>query len=76
MIDAPHLQTLADSARLTQGPLHWMIGVHGLYVYGGLLKRIFDETSTVALGDVDVIVLDEKIMHDMTTRFGIVFRKV
>lgn len=76
MIGAQHLQTLADSERLPQGLLHWMIGVHNLYVYGGLLKRIIDETSTVPLGDVDVIAVDENIIQDITERFGIVFRKV
>lgn len=76
MISAPHLQTLADSERLPQGLLHWMIGVHGLYVYGGLLKRIIDSASTVPLGDVDVIALDATLMEVMTERFGIVFRRV
>lgn len=76
MTVGPHLATLAESERLPQGLLHWMINVHGLYIYGGLLKRIIDETSTVPLGDVDVIALDAKVMHVMTERFGIVFRKV
>ncbi|WP_296000044.1 hypothetical protein [Rugamonas sp.] len=72
----PHLATLAESERLPQGLLHWMINVHGLYIYGGLLKRIIDETSSVPLGDVDVIALDAKVMQVMTERFGIVFRRV
>jgi hypothetical protein len=76
MISAQHLQTLADAERLPQGLLHWLIGVHNLYIYGGLLKRIIDQTSTVPLGDVDVIALDAKVMQVMTERFGIVFRKV
>jgi len=71
-----HLATLADSGRLPQGLLHWMIGVHGLYIYGGLLKKIIDPASTVPLGDVDVIALDAKVMKVMTERFGIVFRRV
>ncbi|MBB3223470.1 hypothetical protein [Pseudoduganella umbonata] len=53
-----------------------MIGVHGLYIYGGLLKRIIDPASTAPLGDVDVIALDAKVMAVMTERFGIVFRRV
>lgn len=76
MISAPHLATLADAERLPPGLLHWLIGVHNLYIYGGLLKRIIDQTSTVPLGDVDVIALDAKVMQVMTERFGIVFRKV
>lgn len=76
MISAPHLATLADAERLPRGLLHWMIGIHGLYIYGGLLKRIIDPASTVPLGDVDVIALDAKVMEVMTERFGIVFRKV
>lgn len=76
MATGPHLVALADSERLPQGLLHWMIGVHGLYIYGGLLKRIIDPTSTVPLGDVDVIALDAKVMEVMTERFGIVFRPV
>jgi hypothetical protein len=76
MTTGPHLVALADSVRLPQGLLHWMIGVHALYVYGGLLKRIIDPTSTVPLGDVDVIALDAKVMGVMTERFGIVFRRV
>jgi hypothetical protein len=40
MITWPHLAALTDSEQLPQGLLHWMIGVHGLYIYGGLLKRI------------------------------------
>jgi hypothetical protein len=76
MATGAHLVALADSERLPQGLLHWMIGVHGLYIYGGLLKRIIDPTSTVPLGDVDVIALDAKVMEVMTERFGIVFRPV
>ena len=76
MTTGPHLVALADSERLPQGLLHWMIGVHGLYIYGGLLKRIIDPASTVPLGDVDVIALDAKFMEVMTERFGIVFRRV
>lgn len=72
----PHLAALADSERLPQGLLHWMIGVRGLYIYGGLLKRIIDPASTVPLGDVDVIALDAKVMEVMTERFGIFFRRV
>ena len=72
----PHLASLAVSERLPQGLLHWMIGVHGLYIYGGLLKRIIDPASTVPLGDVDVIALDAKVMEVMTERFGIAFRPV
>jgi hypothetical protein len=72
----PHLTALADSEQLPQGLLHWMIGVQGLYIYGGLLKRIIDRASTVPLGDVDVIALDIKVMEIMTARFGIVFRRV
>lgn len=72
----PHLASLADSERLPRGLLHWMIGTHGLYIYGGLLKRIVDPASTVPLGDVDVIALDTKVMKVMTERFGIVFRRV
>ena len=76
MTTGPHLAALADSERLPQGLLHWMIGTHGLYIYGGLLKRIIDPVSTVPLGDVDVIALDAKVMEVMTERFGIVFRRV
>lgn len=76
MISEPHLETLADSERLPQGLLRWLIGIHNLYIYGGLLKRIIDPTSTVPLGDVDVIALDATVMQGMTERFGIVFRKV
>jgi len=72
----PHLAALADSVRLPRGLLHWMIGTHDLYIYGGLLKRIIDPASTVPLGDVDVITLDAKVMEAMTERFGIVFRRV
>ena len=71
-----HLAALADAERLPQALLHWMIGVHGLYIYGGLLKRIVDPASTVPLGDVDVIALDAKVMEIMTERFGIIFRRV
>jgi len=76
MTTGPHIVALADSERLPQGLLHWMISVHGLYIYGGLLKKIIDPTSTVPLGDVDVIALDAKVMEVMTDRFGIVFRRV
>lgn len=76
MTTAPRLAALAAAERLPQGLLHWMIGVHGLYIYGGLLKRIIDPASTVPLGDVDVIALDAKVMAVMTARFGIVFRPV
>jgi len=76
MIAAPHLAALAASEGLPQGLLHWMIGVHDLYIYGGLLKRIIDPASAVPLGDMDVIALDTKVMEAMTERFGIVFRRV
>ena len=76
MFDPQRLQALADAERLPQGLLYWLIGVHNLYIYGGLLKKIIDPTSAVPLGDVDVIALDAKVMHVMTERFGIVFRKV
>ena len=76
MFDQERLQALADAERLPPGLLHWLVGVHYLYIYGGLLKKIIDPTSTVPLGDVDVITLDAKVMHIMTERFGIVFRKV
>lgn len=76
MTTAPHLAALAASERLPQGLLHWMIGVHDLYIYGGLLKRIIDPASTVPLGDMDVIALDARVMKAMTKRFGIVFRRV
>ncbi len=58
MTSSQHLKTLADAERLPQGLPHWLIGVQNLYVYGGLLKRIVDQTSTVPLGGVDVIALD------------------
>jgi hypothetical protein len=70
----PDLAALGAAERLPKGLLHWMIGVPGLYIYGGLLKRIIDPASTVPLGDVDVIALDTKIMEVMTER--IVFRRV
>jgi hypothetical protein len=76
MITWPHLAALADSERLPRGLLHWMTGTHGLYIYGGLLKRIVDPASAVPLGDVDVIALDAKVIEVITTRFGIVFRRV
>lgn len=76
MITWPHLAALADSERLPQGLLHWMIGAHGLYIYGGLLKRIVNPASAIPLGDVDVIALDTKLMEVMTARFGIIFRRV
>jgi len=76
MITGPHLASIADSERLPQGLVHWMIGVHGLYIYGGLLKRIIDPASVVPLGDVDAIALDAKVMEVMAARFGIVFRRV
>ena len=76
MTTGPHLVTLADSERLPQGLLHWMIGVHGLYIYGGMLKRIIDPASNVPLGDVDVIALDANVMNVMTELFGIIFRRV
>lgn len=73
---AVHLAALTASERLLSGLLHWMIGVHCLYIYGGLLKRIIDPASTVPLGDLDVIALDANVMDVMTERFGIVFRRV
>jgi hypothetical protein len=76
MTTGPHLAALTDSECLPQGLLQWMIGTYGLYIYGGLLKRIIDPASTVPLGDVDVIALDAKVMEIMTERFGIVFRRV
>lgn len=76
MITWPHLASLADSERLPQGLLHWMTGTNGLYIYGGLLKRIVDPASAVPLGDVDVIALNAKVMEVMTARFGIIFRRV
>jgi hypothetical protein len=76
MTTGPYLAALAAAEQLPQGLLHWMIGVHGLYIYGGLLKRIINPTSTIPLGDVDVIALDVKVMEVMTERFGIVFRRV
>jgi len=76
MITWWHLTALADSEGLPHGLLHWMFGIQGLYIYGGLLKRIIDPTSAIPLGDVDVIALDTKVMENMTARFGIVFRQV
>lgn len=76
MITGPHLAALADSEGLPQGLLSWMVGVEGLYIYGGLLKRIIDPASTVPLGDVDVIALDASVMDAMAEWFGIVFRRV
>lgn len=76
MTAASCLAALAAAERLPQGLLHWMIGVHGLYIYGGLLKKIIDPTSTVPIGDMDVIALDAKVMEVMNERFGIVFRRV
>jgi hypothetical protein len=72
----PHLASLADSEGLPHGLLHWMMSVQGLYIYGGVLKRIIDPASIVPLGDVDVIALDASVMEVMTERFGIVFRRV
>jgi hypothetical protein len=76
MITWTHLDAMADAERLPYGLLHWMVGFHGLYIYGGLLKRIIYPASDVSLGDVDVIALDAKVMGVMTARFGIVFRRV
>ena len=76
MIAGPPLSALADSEGLPQELLQWMMGTEGLYVYGGVLKRIIDPASTVPLGDVDVIALDAIVMEFMTERFGIVFRRV
>jgi len=76
LITWPDLAALSDSERLPQGLLHWMTCINGLYIYGGLLKRIIYPASAVPLGDVDVIALDAKVMEIMTTRFGIVFRRV
>lgn len=73
---ATHLAALADIEGIPQGLLQWMIGVPGLYIYGGVLKRIIDPTSTVPVGDLDVIVLDASVMATMAERFGIVFRLV
>jgi len=76
MTTGPHLGALAASERLPQGLLHWMIGVHNLYIYGGLLRRIIDPAAAAPLGDLDMIALDAKLMEVMTERFGIVFRRV
>lgn len=76
MTTGRYLAALAAAERLPQGLLHWMIDAPGLYIYGGLLKRIIDPASTVPLGDVDVIALNVKVMEVMTERFGIVFRRV
>jgi hypothetical protein len=76
MISGPHLAALADFEGLPQGLLQWMMGAQGLYIYGGVLKRIVDPASTVRVGDVDVIALDGSVMGVMTERFGIVFRRV
>lgn len=76
MIAGPHLASLADSEGLPQGLLEWMTGAQGLYIYGGVLKRIVDPASTARLGDVDVIALDAGVMQVMAERFGIVFRRV
>lgn len=76
MIDGPHLAELADAEGLAQGLLEWMMGAQGLYIYGGVLKRIVDPASTVPLGDVDLIALDASVMGIMTERFGILFRRV
>ncbi len=72
---APHA-ALADADGFPQGLLQWMIGIRGLYIYGGVLKRIIDPTSTVQVGDLDVIALDASVMAAMAERFGIVFRRV
>jgi len=72
----PHLAALATAEGLPHGLLQWMIGVPGLYIYGGLLKRIIDPPSTVPLGDLDVIALDASVMDTMAERFGIVFLQV
>ena len=76
MLAGPHLASLAESEGLPPGLLDWMMGVQGLYIYGGVLKRIIDPSSTVHLGDVDVIALDASAMQVMNERFGIVFRRV
>jgi hypothetical protein len=76
MATGPHLAALEASEGLPQGLLSWMMGVQGLYIYGGVLKRIIDPASTVPLGDVDVIALDASVMGFMTERFRIVFRRV
>jgi hypothetical protein len=76
MIAGLPLSALADFEGLPQGLLQWMMGAQGLYIYGGVLKRIIDPASTVPLGDVDVIALDASVMEFMTERFGIVFRRV
>jgi hypothetical protein len=76
MSTGPYLAALADAEGLPHGLLHWMIGVQGVYVYGGLLKRIIDPASTVPLGDLDVIALDASVIDIMAERFGIVFLRV
>lgn len=73
---AGHLAALADAEGLPQGLLQWMMGAEGLYIYGGVLKRIIDPASTARLGDVDVIALDAGVMGVMIERFRIVFRRV
>lgn len=73
---ATHIAGLADIEGFPQGLLQWMIGVPGLYIYGGFLKRIIDPASTVPVGDVDVIALDTGVMAAMAERFAIVFRRV
>jgi hypothetical protein len=73
---ATHLAALAASEGLPQGLLQWMIGVPGLYIYGGVLKRIIDPASTVTVRDVDVIALDASVMATMAEWFGVVFRRV
>ena len=73
---APQLAALADADGFPQGLLQWMIGIPGLYIYGGVLKRIIDPASTVPVGDLDVIALNASVMAAMAERFGIVFRRV
>jgi hypothetical protein len=73
---APYLAILADADGFPQGLLQWMIGIPGLYIYGGFLKRIIDPASTVPVSDLDVIALDASVMVTMAEQFGIVFRRV
>lgn len=73
---ASHLAGLANIEGFPQDLLQWMTGVPGLYIYGGFLKRIIDPTSTVPVGDLDLIALDASVMATMAERFGIMFRRV
>jgi len=70
--------TANESAQLPYGLARWLIGGSPLvYIFGGFLRHILNPLNpNLDFTDIDLLVRSPDALDQLSTKFGIVFRKV